>query len=292
MRYHIKHTTTYQYRDVVNQSFSEVRLTPYNTAFQNCLEARLNIEPHAHSIDSRLDFYGNLVHSFSICQPHRHLKIVAESTVSVFAPQINYYYEIGTSHWQTFQKKLSNFDPKLLDIKQFVLASQYIKPDKSIEEFVKPIFAQEPIFLQAIKRLMNEIFNTFQFKAGATTISTPVREVMEIRKGVCQDFAHVAIACLRYLGLAARYVSGYLETIPPVGTQKLVGADASHAWVAVYIPEYGWVEFDPTNNIFVKDQHITLAVGRDYADIAPVRGVVYSEGSQVMDTSVDVTRIY
>lgn len=291
MRYHIKHTTIYQYRDLVNQSFSEVRLTPNFTNFQACIDSKLVVSPNTHTMNSRLDFYGNLVHSFSVCQPHRHLNIVAESTVNIFSNRLNFDFEFGTTIWSAFQKQLNTFDPQLLDIKPFILDSTYITHEESIGHFVRPIFEQNPILLQAIKRLMNQIFTQFQFKSGATTISTPLAEVMKLRKGVCQDFAHIAIACLRYMGLPAKYISGYLETIPPLGVEKLVGADASHAWVAAYIPEYGWVEFDPTNNIFVRDQHITLATGRDYGDVAPVRGVVYSEGAQQMETSVDVTRI-
>ena len=290
MLYRIKHITKYQYHNVVNQSYSEVRLTPKNTMFQNCVEKILSIQPQLHTLSERVDFFDNIVHSFSICQPHKSLEIIAESTVSVL-PRVNFAYEQGTSTWENMKGKLKTFDPTLLDVKQYMLASPNLLPTSAITQFATNIFDKEPILLQAVKKLMQTIFQEFEFKAGSTTIATPIQEVMKQRKGVCQDFANVAIACIRAMGLAARYVSGYLETIPPLGKAKLVGTDASHAWVSVYIPEYGWVDFDPTNNIFVNTQHITLGWGRDYADIAPVRGVVYSEGKQLMETSVDVVRV-
>ncbi len=290
MLYRIKHITKYQYHNLVNQSYSEVRLSPKNTVFQNCVWKNLSIYPQVHTLSERVDFFESIVHSFTICQPHKMLEIVAECTVSVL-PRTNYNLEQGTSTWENVQKQLKGFDPSLLDVKQYTLSSPHLLPVAAIAHFAKDIFDQEPILLNAVKKLMYTIFQEFEFKSGYTTISTPLQDVIKIRKGVCQDFAHVAIASLRSVGLAARYVSGYLETIPPIGKAKLVGADASHAWVSVYIPEYGWVDFDPTNNIFVNDQHITLGWGRDYADIAPVRGVVYSEGKQQMETSVDVMRV-
>ena len=290
MQFRITHTTKYVYRDRVNQSYSEVRLTPNNSKTQICQHKELSIIPTVHSFNERTDFFGNIVHTFSICKAHQSLEIVAESNVEVLE-RIDYSQEVGVSTWQNLQTQLQKFDPSLLDIRQFKLASSHVLPTSQIRDFAMDIFASEPILLQAVKKLMQTIFEKFEFKSGSTTISTPLHEVMRLRKGVCQDFAHVAIGCLRAMGLAARYVSGYLETIPPVGKEKLVGADASHAWVSVYIPEYGWVDFDPTNNIFVNTQHITIGWGRDYADVAPVRGVVYSEGKQQMETSVDVVRI-
>ena len=138
---------------------------------------------------------------------------------------------------------------------------------------------------------MHRIFSDFKFQSGFTTIATPLSVVMKERKGVCQDFAHVAIACIRSLGLPARYVSGYIETLPPPGMQKLAGVDASHAWFSVYIPGSGWVDFDPTNNIIPAERHITIGWGRDYADITPLRGVIMSSGSHELKVSVDVRRV-
>ncbi|TAH24952.1 MAG: transglutaminase family protein [Cytophagales bacterium] len=291
MRYQIIHTTEYKYKDVVHQSYSELRLSPNFTPHQECISCKINIFPNTRTMNSRLDFFGNLVHSFSICQPHQQLKIIAESIVELQDNKINFNFENGVSSWIEVANMFQVFDAKLLDIKQFILDSTFVRTTNQIKSFVEPIFISEPILLSAVKKLMNEIYTQFEFKSGATTISTPIEEVMLSRKGVCQDFAHITVACLRSMGLAARYVSGYIETIPPPGIEKLVGADASHAWVSVYIPEYGWVDFDPTNNIFVNNQHITLAVGRDYEDITPVRGVVYSEGEQEMETIVDVNRM-
>ena len=136
-----------------------------------------------------------------------------------------------------------------------------------------------------------EIFNSLEFKPGFTTVNTPVESVLKSRKGVCQDFAHLMIACLRNLGLPARYVSGYIETLPPPGKVKLVGSDASHAWVAVFFPDIGWVEFDPTNNLLPSYKHITVAFGRDYFDVAPIKGIIFSSGKQDIVVKVDVNRV-
>ena len=138
---------------------------------------------------------------------------------------------------------------------------------------------------------MQKIFTSLEFKPGFTTVNTPVESVLKSRKGVCQDFAHLMIACLRNMGLPARYVSGYIETAPPPGKVKLVGSDASHAWVAVYFPEIGWVEFDPTNNLLPSYKHITVAFGRDYFDVAPIKGIIFSSGGQTISVKVDVNRV-
>jgi transglutaminase-like putative cysteine protease len=145
--------------------------------------------------------------------------------------------------------------------------------------------------MEAMLELNTRIFNDFAFTPGFTDISTPLTKVFESRKGVCQDFAHFSLACLRSIGLAARYVSGYIETLPPPGKPKMVGADASHAWIAMYIPGLDWVEFDATNNLLVDDKHIRIAVGRDFADVTPMKGIVYSVGKQNMKVSVDVRRL-
>jgi transglutaminase-like putative cysteine protease len=147
-----------------------------------------------------------------------------------------------------------------------------------------------PIY-EAVYNLMGRIYKDFEFKPGFTTIATPLSEVMKQRKGVCQDFAHVGIACLRSIGLPARYVSGYIETLPPPGVEKLVGVDASHAWFSVFIPNIGWLDFDPTNNVVPSDQHITIGWGRDYFDITPLKGVILSSGPHRLSVSVDVRRV-
>jgi transglutaminase-like putative cysteine protease len=162
--------------------------------------------------------------------------------------------------------------------------------NREIADYAMQSFRPGRSAMEAAEELMHRIYTDFEFKPGFTTIATPLSTVMQQRKGVCQDFAHLAIACVRSAGLPARYVSGYIETISPEGTEKLVGVDASHAWFSVYIPGKGWVDFDPTNNMIPSDQHITIGWGRDYADITPVRGVVLSSGAHELKVSVDVRR--
>jgi transglutaminase-like putative cysteine protease len=181
--------------------------------------------------------------------------------------------------------------PELLKTSEFVLPSQLIPIDKGIKEYALVSFELHKNIIAACKDLMARIFHEFHYDPGFTTISTPLSVVFAQKRGVCQDFAHFALACLRSVGLAGRYVSGYIETMPPEGEVKLEGADATHAWFAVFVPNLGWVDFDPTNNVLPQDQHITLAVGRDFSDVTPLKGVVFGGGSQLLDVAVDMIRL-
>ena len=181
------------------------------------------------------------------------------------------------------------FSSEIIDAKQFLLDSAFInKISTTIKEYAEVSFKKERSIFEASKELMKRIFTDFKFDANFSTIATPIDEVMKEKKGVCQDFAQVAIACVRSIGLPARYVSGYIETLPPPGKEKLVGTDASHAWFSVFIPDFGWVDFDPTNNQIPKNQHITVAFGRDYYDVPPLKGVIYGSGNSIMKVSVDI----
>ena len=160
-----------------------------------------------------------------------------------------------------------------------------------MRDYAIPSFPVGRPIVDAVDDLVKRIHRDFTYDPQFTTIATPLLDVLKHRRGVCQDFAHVAIACLRSLGLAARYVSGYIETIPPAGQARLVGADASHAWFSLYVPEWGWLDFDPTNNQMASDQHIILAVGRDYQDVTPLKGVLFGGGKHQLDVSVDVERL-
>ena len=170
----------------------------------------------------------------------------------------------------------------------YLFASPFISLSSRTRSFAQTSFQPATPLLRGTLDLMQRIFKGFSYDKSASTIDTTVEQVMENRIGVCQDFAHLAISCLRSLGLSARYVSGYLETIPAPGKPKLVGSDASHAWVSVFIPDFGWVDFDPTNNLVVDQSHITLAWGRDYGDVAPVKGVVMGGGTHSLSVSVSV----
>jgi transglutaminase-like putative cysteine protease len=176
------------------------------------------------------------------------------------------------------------------DIRQFYLQSKHVNFADGVQEYALQSFTPGRPIMEAMLELNSRINPDFTFTPGFTDISTPISEVFANKKGVCQDYAHFSLACLRSIGLAARYVSGYLETIPPPGKPKMVGADASHAWTALYIPDLDWVEFDATNNLLVDDQHIRVAVGRDFADVTPLKGIIYSAGKHSMEVSVDVNR--
>jgi transglutaminase-like putative cysteine protease len=173
---------------------------------------------------------------------------------------------------------------------QYTLPSIHVPTSVAIREFAYDCFPEDATLWNGCQSLMKKIYSSLDFTPGFTTVNTPVESVLTSRKGVCQDFAHLMIACLRNLGLPARYVSGYIETVPPPGKEKLVGSDASHAWVSVYFPEIGWVEFDPTNNLLPSHNHITVAVGRDYFDVAPIKGIIFSSGKQNIVVKVDVNR--
>jgi transglutaminase-like putative cysteine protease len=177
-----------------------------------------------------------------------------------------------------------------IDARQYVPETTITSYDAAVTSYALASFTNNRPVVEALHHLTTRIFTDFQFKPGFTTIATPVSELMTQKKGVCQDFAHVAIACVRSIGLPARYVSGYIETIPPKGKPKLQGSDASHAWISVYIPEMGWCEFDPTNNLIPSDKHIITAYGRDYADVAPLKGIIFSSGDHKVAVEVDVIR--
>jgi len=178
-----------------------------------------------------------------------------------------------------------------LEARDFVLPSAFVPPDDAVWDYARASFPPGRPLLEAVRDLTRRIHQEFRYDPGFTTIVTPLAEVLAHRRGVCQDFAHLQIACLRSLGLPARYVSGYLETLPPPGKAKLQGADASHAWVSVYDPEQGWTDFDPTNDQLVGEQHITTAWGRDYGDVTPLKGIIFGGGEHTLEVAVDVERL-
>jgi transglutaminase-like putative cysteine protease len=192
--------------------------------------------------------------------------------------------------WEQVREKLGADNELYLDALQYIPQTPMTISTPGMKEYALVSFTPGKSMFAATHDLMRRIYQDFEFKPGFTTISTPLSEVMQMRRGVCQDFAHLAIACIRSLGLPARYVSGYLETLPPPGMKKLSGVDASHAWFAVFVPGMGWVDFDPTNNHIPGDQHLVIGWGRDYADIAPLTGVLFSSGQHRLSVSVDVRR--
>lgn len=290
MLYRIRHRTTYRYDTPANLCHNEARLRPLDLPGQRCLKWKLTIDPQPEFHRTRRDSFGNHIDYFSIQRPHPELIITAESEVEVLAAG-QLPLETG-GPWDLLRDSLlASKDPASLDARAFALSSPLIPVTPGLADFARPDFAPGRCVLEAVSALNTRIFREFKFDPDFTTVATPVAEVLKNRRGVCQDFAQLMIAALRSLGLPARYVSGYLETLPPPGKAKLVGADASHAWVAVFVPGQGWLDFDPTNNVRPGERHITVATGRDYRDVSPLRGVTVGGASHSLKVSVDVARL-
>ena len=290
MKYRISHQTRYQYAEPVSLCHSVVHLKPRQGPYQRCLLSQLRVDPWPAVNREHEDFFGNRVNYFSIQQPHEALAVTAVSEVEVMRPNIPDLSR--TPAWERVRDLLGDREhPRLATKQVFTLPSPQIPLDAAARAFAADSFTPGRPLLEATCDLMARIYTEFAYDPHFTTIATPIAEVMEHRRGVCQDFAHIAIAGLRGLGLAARYVSGYLETLPPPGQAKLQGSDASHAWFAVLVPELGWVDFDPTNNLIPGEQHITTALGRDFHDVTPMRGIFYGGGSHELTVAVDVNRV-
>ncbi len=234
-----------------------------------------------------MDFFGNRATSFSILEAHHGLSVTATSLVDVSGPTA--LEETSSPRWEDVRDTLRrDATPGGLASYQFVFDSPRISSSKPLRSFAQESFPPKRPIVEAALDLTARIHEQFAYDPKATSVNTPLEDVFSNRRGVCQDFAHIEIGCLRSLGLASRYVSGYLRTIPPPGKPRLVGADASHAWLSVYCGELGWIDFDPTNNVIPKSDHISVAWGRDYSDVCPIRGAFVGGGQHSMTVSVDV----
>ncbi|MDD1640209.1 MAG: transglutaminase family protein [Methylococcaceae bacterium] len=310
MKYRITHTTFYHYSQPVGLCQSEARLQPRIFWRQQCHNSRFDIKPTPMDFSERIDFFGNRVAYFAIQQPHTQLIVTAISEVTIFPRQNNLdllnqmTWEqvrsllqesplLGQSQSQLGQSQIQNQDQtlELLDARQYVLDSPMVIVTPELADYAQSSFLPNRALVDVVHDLMQRIYKDFTYDPAFTTIATPLSEVLSFRRGVCQDFAHLAIGCLRAYGIAARYISGYVETLPEPGKPRLVGADASHAWFSVYIPGTGWLDFDPTNNTVPLDQHITLAWGRDYADVTPLKGIAFGGGQHTLSVSVDVLKL-
>jgi transglutaminase-like putative cysteine protease len=290
MKYFVKHTTRYTYENPVNVCQNLARLTPPTNAFQTCLRSKFRIDPTPQSLRHYKDAFGNHVSYFEINRPHTELTITVESEVDIKSQSQQELFQSDLPWDQVRDSIRSSTDECTILVRDFCLPSQLVPIIDGVEQYAAKSFTPGRPIVEATHELMRRIFEEFKYDPSFTTISTPLQQVLEHKKGVCQDFAHLALACLRSIGLPARYVSGYLETLPPEGQEKLEGADASHAWFSVYTPNNGWINFDPTNNIVPDDQHIVLAIGRDFADVTPLKGVIYGGGAHELDVAVDVRR--
>ena len=297
MLLHVVHETRYDYSPAVKTAQHMAHLRPAHNEHQQVLSHELAIDPPPAQQGEAVDVYGNTRAFFSLQVRHDELVIVATSLVATSMPPL---VECGLS-WEEVRERLryhrgAAYDPAA----EFVFASPYVPRDEAFVTYALPSFTPDRNILEAARDLMHRIHADFEYETEATDVSTPALEALELRKGVCQDFAHVMLACLRSLGLPARYVSGYLLTEPPPGRPRLVGADASHAWVSIYLPreqalgEDGpgqWTDLDPTNDRAPSDDYVTLAVGRDYSDVSPVRGVIHGGANHKLDVGVTVTPV-
>jgi transglutaminase-like putative cysteine protease len=284
--YKIKHITRYRYEQPVTICHHIAHLLPREAPRHLWSFADLEISPSAVRTD-RLDYFGNRQTFFSIQEPHRELLVTSRSEVDILPPSTGMLF--SNQPWEQARDGLWNIpSPDFGGVIQFTFESTKIAQPPEAARYAAESFTPGRPVMEALADLMARIHQDFEFDSSATTVGTSVAEVLRHRKGVCQDFAHLGIACLRSMGFAARYISGYLLTLPPPGKPRMVGTDASHAWLAVYVPELGWLEFDPTNNMVPAERHITIAHGRDFSDVSPLRGVILGGGKHAVHVSVDV----
>jgi len=295
MRYRVTHHTEYSYGERVPLCHNVIRLRPRDTAFQTCATHELTISPLPADRREHVDFFGNHVTWVAIQEPHNRLKVSTISEIDVIpgnAPADPKSSAWQSPAWDQVKNSVANRrDPDGLAAQEYSFDSPYVMRGPELAEFARPSFPPGAPLLPAILNLTNRIFHEFTFDTGATTIGTPILEVLHHRHGVCQDFAHLQIGCLRSLGLPARYVSGYVVTKPPPGQPRLMGADASHAWISAYVPDHGWIDFDPTNGLIPNGEHITIAWARDYDDLSPVKGVITGGHRHSLNFSVDIEPI-
>lgn len=284
-RYRIQHKTIYDYAYPVATSHHSARLKPLSSDLQTCHSFRLKVNPKTADLVERLDYFSNAIQMFSIQETHDQLVVESHSEVDVVAQAYDLHsLTTGCTELRNTLTDIKRSD--LIDIKQYLYPTETTPNIPQAKEFGMRFFGDGENLGSAISSMLTAYHNEFSFDPKATEINTPVSEVLLNKRGVCQDFAHSMIASLRACGISARYVSGYLLTHPPEGEERLVGADASHAWVSIYAPEVGWIEVDPTNNLVCSDQHVRVAYGRDYADVSMLNGAVTGGGEHKLTVEV------
>jgi len=292
VKYRILHTTELIYEARVGLCYNLARLVPRELPTQRLENVALQIAPLPHDIWQGVDYFGNRTDCFSIQEPHDRLRVTVSSEVTVTPDENGLFDHFDAPSWNEVRDRLwSDRTAEIVDALQFALDSPMVAVDELLTDYARPSFPPGRPLDEAVVELMQRIHGDFKYDPEFSTIATPLKDVMEHRSGVCQDFAHLALGCLRSQGLAARYVSGYLETDPPPGKKRLVGADASHAWFSVFRPGRGWLDLDPTNNQRPGERYVTVAWGRDYADVTPLKGVAYGGGEHELKVAVDVLRI-
>ncbi len=291
-RYRVVHLTGYLYGATMLDGYSVACVLARPTPSQNVISSVVTTDPEPDEYDERTDIFGNRVVQFGLHRPHDGLTVMAITEAIVWAQELP-RVEMA---WERVAATVAGLrGPVALDVVPFAAPSRFVTVNANrlaLFELASSAFRPGRPIVEATVAFCTQIFETFAFDSSFTEVSTPLDSVLAERRGVCQDFAHLAVGCLRTLGLAARYVSGYIETEPPPGEPKLIGVDASHAWCSLWIPDHGWLDFDPTNGVVAPSRHVTIGWGRDYADVAPVRGVVVGPASaQSLAVSVDVSRI-
>jgi transglutaminase-like putative cysteine protease len=285
--YRIEHSTTYTYDAGVTGSYGTFHLRPRDEEWQSCLSHDVVITPTPADLFRHRDLYGNTKTYFHVTEPHTELKVTAINTVEVRGR--DYDPELLSQPWEQARPAVRPDQPDAWLATDFTFASPMVDVPPEARAYALESFQPGRGIAEAATDLMHRVFRDFTYKAGSTTVSTRVGELLERRTGVCQDFTHVMVSSLRSLGLAGRYVSGYLATRPPPGKARVFGADASHAWVGCWMPGAGWLYLDPTNDRLADESHATVAWGRDYADVTPVKGVIFTESkSSTMKVSVDM----
>lgn len=285
--YHIEHRTTYTYDSDVTGSYGLVHLRPRDLDWQTCVAHEISIEPEPADLFRHVDLYGNTRSYFHVVQPHTRLVVTSTSVVSVEVNELD--VAALRVPWEQTLPAWQADNPETWEATDFMFPSPYVEVPGSIRDYAHRSFPAGRPIGEAAAELMHRIHSDFTYKSGSTTLSTKVSDLLEKRTGVCQDFAHFMVACLRSLGLPGRYVSGYLATRPAPGKPRQAQDAASHAWVGCWIPGAGWLYLDPTNDRIIDDAHTTVAWGRDYGDVPPVKGVIFTEAKKsTMEVSVDM----
>ena len=286
MIYEVLHTTRYDYDAPVESSFAEIRQLPDDVDGQMCVRREVTTDPAPDSLREHRDYFGNLTATAVIREPHTRLVVSSSSLIDTSGRPTDFGPE-GQQPWATYSAASS--DPDDLESIEFSLDSKRVTRSAQLADYARPSFADGVSLADGVVSLCARVHADFEFDADATQVDTPLADVMEIRKGVCQDFSHVMIGSLRSLGLAACYVSGYLETKPPPGKPRLTGVDRSHAWVGIHLGSGRWIGIDPTNNQLAGPRYVTAARGRDYSDVPPLRGIIFTDAKKSkLTVSVDV----
>ncbi|WP_020410622.1 transglutaminase family protein [Hahella ganghwensis] len=283
----MRHETLYRYPGLASLAYNKAWLAPLVRLEQQVLEHRVRIDPKPRFQHVQTDSFGNRVHYFEVHKPHQQLKVTSEAVVGRCPKPLNdacqFPWEQITYHSLQARQKM--------ELCSFAYPSPMAPYHEEAKDYAQSCFSPARPVAESLLDFAGRIYRDFSYESGATQVDTTLGEFLDIRKGVCQDFAHLAVSGLRSLGLVAAYVSGYVMTYPPEGEEKRQGADASHAWVALYVPDYGWLHVDPTNNMWVSDEHVIVAIGRDYSDVPPLKGVCYGAGQQQPEVAVTLERI-